>query len=66
MLPNLVSGQAYGNLDDGLQTRYTINYTTGLLTPISNSGIILLLLIMVSPDLVGQAYDSADVVMKYF
>ena len=57
---------AYGDLNDGLQTRYTINYTTGLLTPISNSDYYSFVIDNgASPDLVGQAYDSADVVMKY-
>ena len=49
-----------------MQTTYTINYTTGTLNPVNNSADYTFLIDDgASPDLVGQAYDSANVVMKY-
>ena len=58
---------AYGDLDDGLQTRYTINYTTGSLTPISNSDYYTFAIDNgASPDLVGQAYEAPMLLEIYF
>ena len=51
---------------EGLQTRYIINYTTGNLEQITDSdGYTFSIADGASPELVGQAYDSANVVMKY-
>ena len=51
---------------EGLQSRYIINYTTGSLSPITDSDEYTFSIADgASPDLVGQDYDSANVVMKY-